>query len=538
MSKTTTHSAEISNENRSTTPTTERFTTYIRSQWADDAREIPAARPAAPYAAQRRSTLSEQFTGKRLVIEAGLAKQRSNDTFYIFRAHSAFSHLTGWGADALPGSILVLEPNASGHDATLFFPESAGKDTDEFFANPTVGEFWTGKRPSLAQVAGNLGLNTRSLAEFASEPGDVTLANADLARAVSELRLVKDEYEIEQMREAVMATEQGFNAVIEAFPRATQHPRGERVVEGAFGMQARLDGNGVGYETIAASGPHACTLHWEKNNGAVLEGDLLLLDAGIELDSLYTADITRTLPISGTFSPVQRKVYEAVLEAADAAHAIVRPGITFHEVHDTAMAVIERKTREWGFLPEKEEGDVGHVAGREVLARRNRNRDEIVGHREHDGQALLEGEGYALAHLVGDPIRRENNVLGTNRTRQHCRINVPRPLARNRFVANNDEHGHPGLRRLGERGERVREPRTVGRRRDRELTRDPRVGVGRGDRRGLVAHRGEGEAEVAKRVNEVGVAVAHEAEHLLGMRREARREITNKGGLGWGECLL
>ncbi|MDA3146064.1 aminopeptidase P family protein [Leucobacter sp. UCMA 4100] len=357
MSKTTTHSAEISNENRSTTPTTERFTTYIRSQWADDAREIPAARPAAPYAAQRRSTLSEQFTGKRLVIEAGLAKQRSNDTFYIFRAHSAFSHLTGWGADALPGSILVLEPNASGHDATLFFPESAGKDTDEFFANPTVGEFWTGKRPSLAQVAGNLGLNTRSLAEFASEPGDVTLANADLARAVSELRLVKDEYEIEQMREAVMATEQGFNAVIEAFPRATQHPRGERVVEGAFGMQARLDGNGVGYETIAASGPHACTLHWEKNNGAVLEGDLLLLDAGIELDSLYTADITRTLPISGTFSPVQRKVYEAVLEAADAAHAIVRPGITFHEVHDTAMAVIERKTREWGFLPEKEEGD-------------------------------------------------------------------------------------------------------------------------------------------------------------------------------------
>ena len=357
MSKTTTHSAEISNENRSTTPTTERFTTYIRSQWADDAREIPEARPAAPYAAQRRSALSEQFTGKRLVIEAGLAKQRSNDTFYIFRAHSAFSHLTGWGADALPGSILVLEPNASGHDATLFFPESAGKDTDEFFANPTVGEFWTGKRPSLAQVAGDLGLNTRSLAEFTSEPGDVTLANADLARAVSELRLVKDEYEIEQMREAVMATEQGFNAVIEAFPRATQHPRGERVVEGAFGMQARLDGNGVGYETIAASGPHACTLHWEKNNGAVLEGDLLLLDAGIELDSLYTADITRTLPISGTFSPVQRKVYEAVLEAADAAHAIVRPGITFHEVHDTAMAVIERKTREWGFLPEKEEGD-------------------------------------------------------------------------------------------------------------------------------------------------------------------------------------
>lgn len=357
MSKTSTHSAEISNENRSTTPSTERFTTYIRSNWADDAGVIPEPREAAPYAAARRATLSAQFTGQRLVIEAGLAKQRSNDTFYPFRAHSAFSHLTGWGSDSLPGSILVLEPTAVGHDATLFFPESAGKDTDEFFANPTVGEFWTGKRPSLAQVAGDLALQTRSLAEFASQPGDVTLSNEGLARAVSELRLVKDAYEVEQLREAVMATEQGFNAVIEAFPRATTHERGERVIEGAFGMQARLDGNGVGYETIAASGPHACTLHWEKNNGAVREGDLLLLDAGIELDSLYTADITRTLPISGTFTPVQRKVYEAVLEAADAAHAIVKPGITFHEVHDAAMAVIERKTREWGFLPEKEAGD-------------------------------------------------------------------------------------------------------------------------------------------------------------------------------------
>jgi Xaa-Pro aminopeptidase len=83
----------------------------------------------------------------------------------------------------------------------------------------------------------------------------------------------------------------------------------------------------------------------------VNDGDLILLDAGIELDSLYTADITRTLPISGTFTDVQRRVYEAVLEAADAARAIVRPGIRFREVHAEAMKVIARKTAEWGLLP-------------------------------------------------------------------------------------------------------------------------------------------------------------------------------------------
>ena len=95
--------------------------------------------------------------------------------------------------------------------------------------------------------------------------------------------------------------------------------RGERVIEGVFAHRARLEGNGTGYDTIAASGPHACTLHWIRNDGPVREGDLVLIDAGVELDSLYTADVTRTLPVTGRFSEAQRRVYEVVLEAADAA---------------------------------------------------------------------------------------------------------------------------------------------------------------------------------------------------------------------------
>ncbi|MDO9398792.1 MAG: M24B family metallopeptidase, partial [Herbiconiux sp.] len=229
-------------------------------------------------------------------------------------------------------------------------------------------EFWIGPRPSLAQVAGDLALATRGIAAFEqvlfdentlvlreADPGLPAGAtesdDAELARVLSELRLVKDEYEIAQMREAVAATARGFDDVIADLPRSTTHARGERLVEGVFNTRARLDGNTVGYDTIAASGPHACILHWTRNDGPVRPGDLMLMDAGVELDSYYTADITRTLPVDGTFTPVQRMIYEAVREAADAAFAIVRPGIRFREIHQTAMRVIAERTAEWGLLP-------------------------------------------------------------------------------------------------------------------------------------------------------------------------------------------
>ncbi|HUG49549.1 MAG TPA: M24B family metallopeptidase, partial [Terrimesophilobacter sp.] len=158
-------------------------------------------------------------------------------------------------------------------------------------------------------------------------------------------------YEVAQLRLAVAATKQGFDDVIADLPAVVAHAKGERLVEGTFNRRARAEGNTVGYDTIAAAGEHACILHWTRNDGPVRPGDMILLDAGIELDSYYTADITRTLPVNGTFSPTQRQVYEAVREAADAAFAIVRPGIRFREIHATAMEVIARKTAQWGMLP-------------------------------------------------------------------------------------------------------------------------------------------------------------------------------------------
>ena len=374
--------------NRSTTPVSDTFAHYISSQWADRPDALPSPRDQAAFAAQRRARISALHPGKRLIVPAGAAKVRSNDCDYAYRAHSAFAHLTGWGSDSVPGSVLVLEPTADGHSTTLYFREPAGRESNEFYANPEIGEFWIGARPSLAHVAADLELATAGLGDFASvldtvdahtlvvrdADRDITdqidgrrlltadsesLASIDiesdgddeLARDLSELRLVKDPFEIAEMRAAVAATKVGFDDVIGDLSEITAHTRGERLVEGTFNRRARAEGNTVGYDTIAASGPHACILHWTRNDGPVVPGDLILIDAGIELDSYYTADITRTLPVNGTFTEVQRRVYDAVLEAADAAFAIVKPGIRFREIHAEAMKVIAAKTAEWGFLP-------------------------------------------------------------------------------------------------------------------------------------------------------------------------------------------
>lgn len=443
-----THEAEITNESRNTLPKNQRFLDYMGRHWEPRSIALPEQSSVAPFARKRRNTLSNAFPGERLVIHAGVMKQRSNDTFYEYRAHSAFSHLTGWGSAAEPGAVLVFEPIAAGHEVTLYFRERADRTSSEFFANSEIGEFWIGERPSLEHVASLLGVETQPLETFAPTDRDLTLENPEVDRVTSEMRLVKDVYEQEQMQLAVDATARGFDEVVLSFDHAVREQRGERVIEGVFHQRARLDGNWEGYETIAASGSHACTLHWINNDGRVNEGDLLLLDAGIELDSLYTADVTRTLPVSGTFTPVQRKIYAAVLEAADAARAIIRPGITFGDVHETAMKVIERYTREWGFLPDDADSDVpyhkrymvhgtSHHLGLDVhdcaAARREMYHDGIVeagmvftvepGLYFHDGDLTVPEE------FRGIGVRIEDDILVTENGSVNLSADIPRTIA-------------------------------------------------------------------------------------------------------------
>lgn len=329
------------------------FLDTISEGWAERPDTVPPARPQAAFAAARRAAVSATFPGRRLLIPAGELKQRSNDTDYPFRAHSAFSYLTGWASDAEPGSVLVFEPSGTaGHDVTLYFRERADRTTAEFYSDASIGEFWIGPRPALAGVAADLGIATAHIDALELRADDAVVdEDEDLTRFVSELRLVKDEYEIAQMQLAVDVTARGFDDIVANLPGIVAHPRGERIVEGVFHQRARSDGNAVGYDTIAASGPHACYLHWTRNDGAVVPGDLILIDAGAEIDSLYTADITRTLPVSGRFTEIQRKVYEAVREAADAAFAAAQPGVKFRQVHEAAMRVIAARVAEWGLLP-------------------------------------------------------------------------------------------------------------------------------------------------------------------------------------------
>ncbi len=173
-------------------------------------------------------------------------------------------------------------------------------------------------------------------------------ADGELLSALAEMRLVKDDFEIAMLQQAVDSTVRGFEDVVKALPDAMES--GERVVEGVFNARARLEGNDTGYSTIAASGAHATVLHWVHNDGDVAYGDLLLVDAGVECRQLYTADVTRTLPVSGRFTPEQREVYQIVLDAQRAAMDEVRPGVPFMAPHRAAMRVLAEGLHRLGIL--------------------------------------------------------------------------------------------------------------------------------------------------------------------------------------------
>ena len=342
---------------RTRTPQNRKFLEYMGANWANQKASLPKKAPVAKFAAARREAVAKKFKGQVLVIEAGAAKVRSNDTDYMYRAHTAFSHLTGWGSSTVPDSVLVIDARGTAAKSMIFFRETAGHDSDEFFANAAIGEFWVGKRPSLKQVSALLDIQTHSLTSYKAflktlpkEKIRNLNKDAELGVFVSELRFIKDAYEIAEMRKAVAASVKGFESAAKSLKHAVGHPRGERIVETAFYSEARINGNGLGYDTIAASGPHACTLHWITNDGPVNKNELILLDAGVEVDSLYTADVTRTLPVSGKFTDIQRKSYDAVLEAADAAFKVAKPGVKFSDVHQAAMNVIAKKTAEWGLI--------------------------------------------------------------------------------------------------------------------------------------------------------------------------------------------
>ncbi|MFC8594410.1 aminopeptidase P family protein [Streptomyces atroolivaceus] len=339
----------------------------MKSGWADT--ELHGLEPIAQasYTAARRAALSARFPGERLVIPAGNLKTRSNDTEYAFRASTEYAYLTG---DLTQDGVLVLEPAEGGHEATVYLLPRSDRENGEFWLDGQ-GELWVGRRNSLTEAEQLLGIPAKDVRELpaaltgatgpvrnvrghdagieAALTDKVTAERDEELRVfLSEARLVKDAFEIAELQKACDATARGFEDVVKVLDRA--EATSERYIEGTFFLRARVDGNDIGYGSICAAGPHATTLHWVRNDGAVRSGELLLLDAGVETNELYTADVTRTLPINGTFSPLQRKIYDAVYEAQEAGIAAVKPGAAFRDFHDAAQRVLTEKLVEWGLL--------------------------------------------------------------------------------------------------------------------------------------------------------------------------------------------
>jgi Xaa-Pro aminopeptidase len=305
-----------------------------------------------------------------IVIPAGAVKVRANDTDYPFRAASSFTWLTG---ETVAEAVLVMTPTGTGHDSALYVREYAQAGDAEYFTGRVHGALWVGNVPNLSDTEQVLGLRTRPLEALAADVAghrDDTVAllrgidqavdalfphgeDAELARQLDELRLTKDEWELERLAFACAATARGFADVARELPTVIGRTdvRGERWLEGTFWRRARLEGNEVGYTSIVGSGTHATTLHWWRNHGSVQPGSLLLADMGVETDELYTADVTRTLPVDGAWSPAQLKVYRAVLEAQAAGIAEVKAGADFYAPHRAASYVLADHLHSWGLLP-------------------------------------------------------------------------------------------------------------------------------------------------------------------------------------------
>ena len=351
-------------------PVASGYSQFMRSGWGDSELADLAVSPAVTWAANRRTILSAQFPGTRIVIPAGSAKPRSNDTNYRFRPHSAFIYYTGvQGVEATPNAVLILEPRAGGHEAILFVNPRSTRDSDAFFSDTANGELWIGRRfttgeaaqrwqiPTLSiqdleeRLSGSVPtLTIRGLDERVDKACVASERDSELLSFASAQRLIKDEYEIAELQESVDATALGFADMIRALPAAISHTRGERIMEAAFFGRARLAGNDLGYDTISAAGANACILHWIRNDGDVKPGQLMLIDAGIELDSYYTADITRTFPINGKFTEIQRTLYSLVFEAQKAGFAAVKPGADFKSINLASQQVLAQGLADLGVL--------------------------------------------------------------------------------------------------------------------------------------------------------------------------------------------
>ena len=304
------------------------------------------------------------------ILPAAPVRMRSRDVEYRFRQDSDFYYLTGF---AEPDSVAVLAPGRDGGEYLLFCrerdpdkelwdggragPDGAIRDfgADDAFPIDDIDDILPGIMESCSRVYYTMGqyaeFDTRiadwvnSLRSRESRGVHTPQEFVALDHLLHDMRLYKSRAEITAMRKSA-------KVAVKAHTQAMQLVRPglfEYEVEAEFAHEFRRNDAWMSYSPIVGGGANTCTLHYIENRDQLVDGDLLLIDAGCELD-YYASDITRTIPVSGKFSPEQRAVYEIVLEAQLAAIDKTRKDNHWNEPHDAAVKVITSGLQKIGLL--------------------------------------------------------------------------------------------------------------------------------------------------------------------------------------------
>lgn len=315
------------------------------------------------FAGRRRQLFRKMEPDSIAILSAAPHHIRNRDVEYSYHPESDFYYLTGF---AEPDAVLVIKKSGRRRACMLFCRERdreqeqwTGERLGTEHAISDMGmteswpiEQWGEKLPELLagvqHVYFNLGEEStieqgllRQLRSFRqqSRAGIVTPQTVQLLDPLlHEMRLIKSAAEIRLMKKAAAIT-------VAAHRRAMKYCRPEMVegeIEGEILHEFSAHGvRTVAYDSIVAGGNSACTLHYIKNSQQLHDGDLVLIDAGAEYKG-YAADITRTFPVNGCFSTVQRQLYEVVLAAQEAAIRQIRPGRRFDTPHRAAVRVITK----------------------------------------------------------------------------------------------------------------------------------------------------------------------------------------------------
>ncbi|HEX2199239.1 MAG TPA: aminopeptidase P N-terminal domain-containing protein [Burkholderiales bacterium] len=308
----------------------------------------------------RRTQLAQALGAGVAVIPTAPERPRNRDTHFPYRFDSHFYYLTGF---AEPEAVLVLLAGAS--PRSLLFCREKNEEReiwDGFRYGPQAAQERFGfdeAHPIAALDAKLTALLEDQPALFYPVGADpqwdaraIGWLNAVRAKAragvaapervqdvrafIDDMRLVKDAHELALMRRAGRIAAGAHRRAMQA----TRPGRNEYEVEAELLYEFRRNGaQAPAYTPIVAGGANACVLHYVSNDAPLREGDLLLIDAGCELDG-YASDITRTFPVNGRFSGAQRAVYDIVLAAQAAAIDKVRPGSAWNEPHDAAVRVL------------------------------------------------------------------------------------------------------------------------------------------------------------------------------------------------------